>query len=51
LLQVKFLSNKKVGMELNNIPGIIEHGLFIGHAQIAYFGMEDGTVSSRSTKN
>ncbi|KAK9759658.1 ribose-5-phosphate isomerase rki1, variant 2 [Basidiobolus ranarum] len=29
------------------IPGILEVGLFINMAQIAYFGNEDGTVASR----
>ncbi|CAG5113388.1 Oidioi.mRNA.OKI2018_I69.chr2.g7499.t1.cds [Oikopleura dioica] len=37
----------KIGMELNNIPGVVEHGLFIGCAKKAYFGNEDGTVSER----
>lgn len=39
-----------IGTAINNIPGVIEHGLFIGHAKLAYFGMEDGTVTSRSVK-
>jgi len=39
-----------VGMQLNNIPGVIEHGLFIGQAKLAYFGMEDGSVSSRKAE-
>lgn len=38
---------RQVGMELNNIPGVVEHGLFIGSAKVAYFGNEDGSVSTR----
>jgi len=37
----------KIGMELNNIPGVVEHGLFIGSAKVAYFGNEDGSISTR----
>jgi len=40
----------KFGTELNNIPGVVEHGLFIGRAKVAYFGNEDGSVSTREPK-
>lgn len=36
---------KTVNCELKMIPGVVETGLFIGMAQIAYFGLEDGSVS------
>ncbi len=29
--------------------GVVEHGLFINRAKIAYFGNEDGSVSSRES--
>ena len=29
--------------------GVVEHGLFINRAKIAYFGNEDGSVSSRKS--
>jgi len=36
--------------ELKSIPGIVETGLFINMAVKAFFGKEDGSVSSRSRK-
>lgn len=30
---------------LLRIPGVVETGLFVGFAEVAYFGMEDGSVS------
>jgi len=41
---------ENLGKMLNNIPGVIEHGLFIGSAKLAYFGNEDGTVATRPAK-
>ena len=46
----KVLDWAKFGTELNNIPGVVEHGLFIGRAKVAYFGNEDGSVSTREPK-
>jgi ribose 5-phosphate isomerase A len=31
--------------KLSRTPGIVETGLFVGFANVAYFGMEDGSVS------
>lgn len=39
----------EIGRDLNDIPGVVEHGLFINRAKIAYFGNEDGSVSSRES--
>lgn len=36
-----------LNQKLLNMPGIVETGLFIGMACKAYFGEEDGTVSTR----
>jgi len=36
-----------VDAKLQAIPGLIETGLFVGMAHTAYFGMEDGSVSTR----
>jgi len=33
--------------KLQNIVGVVETGLFVGMAEKAYFGMQDGTVSTR----
>jgi len=38
------------GLELNNIPGVVEHGLFCGLAKEAFFGNADGSVSTRGAK-
>jgi len=40
---------EEIGRDLNDIPGVVEHGLFINRAKIAYFGNEDGSVSSRKS--
>ena len=45
----KVLDWRSVGKDLNDIPGVIEHGLFIGQAKVAFFGNEDGTVSTRKS--
>lgn len=34
-------------LKLNNIPGVVENGIFVGMANQAYFGLEDGSVTSR----
>lgn len=34
----------KVNSELKMIPGVVETGLFVGIAENAYFGMEDGGI-------
>ena len=31
--------------KLCRTPGVVETGLFVGFANVAYFGMEDGSVS------
>lgn len=36
---------KSVNATIKLIPGVIETGLFVGFAELAYFGNEDGTVS------
>ncbi|KAM3595047.1 uncharacterized protein V6R79_017595 [Siganus canaliculatus] len=38
---------KEVNTAIKMIPGVVETGLFVGMAQRAYFGMEDGTVQVR----
>ncbi|KAK4290564.1 hypothetical protein Pmani_028415 [Petrolisthes manimaculis] len=35
---------QQVNQEIMMIPGVVETGLFVNMAKIAYFGMEDGTV-------
>lgn len=35
---------KRLEMELNNIPGIVENGLFIDMAHIVYYGTIDGVI-------
>lgn len=35
---------KSVNITIKMIPGVIETGLFINMAEVAYFGMEDGSV-------
>ncbi|XP_054847042.1 ribose-5-phosphate isomerase isoform X2 [Eublepharis macularius] len=37
----------EVNMAIKMIPGVVETGLFIGMAERVYFGMEDGSVSTR----
>jgi len=32
---------------LHSMPGLVETGLFVGMADTAYFGMEDGTITHR----
>lgn len=32
---------------ITNMPGVIETGLFVNMASVAYFGMEDGSVETR----
>nr|XP_020499019.1 ribose-5-phosphate isomerase [Labrus bergylta] len=38
---------KEVNTALKMIPGVVETGLFVGMAERAYFGMEDGSVKVR----
>ncbi|XP_076055560.1 ribose-5-phosphate isomerase [Oratosquilla oratoria] len=38
----------KVNQQLMMIPGVVETGLFVGMAKVAYFGMEDGNVKERT---
>jgi ribose 5-phosphate isomerase A len=35
---------KSINASLEQIPGVIETGLFVGMCNIAYFGNEDGTT-------
>lgn len=37
----------ELNQKLQNIVGIVETGLFVAMADKAYFGREDGTVTSR----
>ena len=34
---------------LQAMPGLVETGLFVGMADTAYFGMQDGSVSQRNS--
>ncbi|XP_066575953.1 ribose-5-phosphate isomerase [Amia ocellicauda] len=38
---------KEVNTAIKMIPGVVETGLFISMAERVYFGMEDGTVTTR----
>uniref|UniRef100_A0A8C5I4E1 Ribose-5-phosphate isomerase n=1 Tax=Gouania willdenowi TaxID=441366 RepID=A0A8C5I4E1_GOUWI len=38
---------KEVNTEIKMIPGVVDTGLFVGMAERAYFGMEDGSVQVR----
>uniref|UniRef100_A0A3P9B2X5 ribose-5-phosphate isomerase n=1 Tax=Maylandia zebra TaxID=106582 RepID=A0A3P9B2X5_9CICH len=38
---------KEVNTAIKMIPGVVETGLFVGMAERAYFGMEDGSVQVR----
>lgn len=37
-------SAPKLALDLQNIPGIVEHGLFIGIADLAIIGKNDGSI-------
>lgn len=37
-------SAPKLALELQNIPGVVEHGLFIGIASLAIIGKKDGSI-------
>ena len=39
----------EVESALQAMPGLVETGLFVGMADTAYFGMQDGSVSQRNT--
>jgi len=39
----------EVESALQAMPGLVETGLFVGMANIAYFGMQDGSVSQRNS--
>ncbi|KAJ3613153.1 hypothetical protein NHX12_019405 [Muraenolepis orangiensis] len=41
----------EVHKDIKMIPGVVETGLFVGMAERAYFGMEDGTVRVRDAPN
>lgn len=41
---------KEVNTAIKMIPGVVETGLFVGMAERAYFGMEDGSVKTRDAK-
>ncbi|RNA14132.1 ribose-5-phosphate isomerase [Brachionus plicatilis] len=41
---------KSINQEIKLIPGVIETGLFIGLAKMAYFGNSDGTVTKISSE-
>jgi len=41
---------KLVNNIIINIPGVLETGLFVGMAEKAYFGQEDGAVREKSPK-
>jgi len=36
---------KKQNVDIKMIPGVVETGLFVGMASVAYFGREDGSVA------
>ena len=38
----------RLSAELHNIPGVVEHGLFIGMAEMALIGTQNGVVRIRS---
>ncbi|XP_063355968.1 ribose-5-phosphate isomerase isoform X3 [Pelmatolapia mariae] len=38
---------KEVNTAIKMVPGVVETGLFVGMAERAYFGMEDGSVQVR----
>lgn len=38
---------EKVNKQIMMIPGVVETGLFVGMASVAYFGMQDGSVRER----
>lgn len=38
----------QINTKLNLIPGVVETGLFVNMAKVAYFGQSDGSVKSRS---
>lgn len=38
---------EKVNQQIMMIPGVVETGLFVGMASVAYFGMQDGSVRER----
>ncbi|XP_062431088.1 ribose-5-phosphate isomerase [Rhea pennata] len=40
----------EVNTAIKMIPGVVETGLFIDMAEVAYFGMEDGSVSVREKR-
>lgn len=41
----------KVNKEISLIPGVIEIGLFINMVDKAFFGMTDGSVIERCSRN
>jgi len=40
---------RDVESALHGMPGLVETGLFVGMADTAYFGMQDGTVMQRNS--
>ena len=39
---------REMNEQVSLIPGVVETGLFVGMADVAYFGQEDGTVKVRT---
>ena len=37
----------KTNTIITKMPGVVETGLFVNMASVAYFGMEDGSVETR----
>jgi len=37
----------KTNTIITTMPGVVETGLFVKMASVAYFGMEDGSVETR----
>ena len=42
---------REMNEQVSLIPGVIETGLFVGMADVAYFGQEDGSVKVRRREN
>ena len=41
---------KELNEQVSLIPGVVETGLFVGMADVAYFGQDDGSVKVRQRK-
>ena len=42
---------KELNEQVSLIPGVVETGLFVGMADVAYFGQDDGSVKVRKRKS